>query len=298
MFAMHRVIVIGGLALGLVLLSQSGQAQNPRPPDFGNLNAKFQQIQWQQGPCKATMRHIGVVDVPRGYKFTGEAGTAILMELTQNLPRPNDLGLLCPESWNINGDPNVWFLVFEWDEIGYVKDDDKNLDANAILDSIKKSQEQANVTLRARGFSELTIVGWERAPFYDEQTKLLTWATRVRDSRGGESVNYNSRLLGRGGVMSVNLVIVPHLLQQELPKYKEIVKATSFQSGQKYSEWRAGDKVAAYGLAALVTGGAAAALAKSGLLGKLGKFIIYIVVGIVAVIGVAFKKIFGRGSTA
>src|SRR5262249_19029916 len=135
--------------------------------------------------------------------------------------------------------------------------------------------------------------------FYDPQTNLLMWATRVRDNRGGmETINYNTRILGRGGVMSVNLVISPNLLQRELPKYKDIVKATSFQPGQKYSEWKAGDKVAAYGLTALVTGGAVAVLAKSGFLAKFGKLIIAAIIGIIGGIGVVFKKVFGRQSTA
>ena len=31
-----------------------------------------------------------------------------------------------------------WFAVFEFDDVGYVKDDEKDsLDANALLDSIK-----------------------------------------------------------------------------------------------------------------------------------------------------------------
>jgi len=40
----------------------------------------------------------------------------------------------------------------------------------------------------------------------------------------------------------------------------------SYSSGYKYAEWRSGDKVAAYGLTALVAGGAGVALVKSGLL--------------------------------
>ena len=46
-----------------------------------------------------------------------------------------------------------------------------------------------------------------------------------------------------------------------------------FKAGSRYAEFGQGDKIAAYGLTALVAGGAGAALAKSGLLSKMWKAI-------------------------
>lgn len=288
-------------------LAQPGGKPNDGQPNFNNGNdALLKSIVWQHGPCKVTMRSIGEMQVPAGFKFTGESGTATMMKATRNLPNPGDLGLLCPENAYSGGipGPDEWFLVFEWDAIGYVKDDEKgNIDANAILESMKNAQVAANPRLQAQGFPALTIVGWEQAPFYDDQLKMVSWGTRVRSVQPGpngeaDTINYNTKILGREGVVSANLVIAPHLLNQNLPRYKELVKAFAFQNGQKYSEWRAGDKVAAMGLTALISGGVVAAAAKSGLLAKFGKFIIYIVVGACAVIGGIFKKIFGGRSTA
>ena len=269
--------------------------------DMPNQNeiAQFKAIQWQTGPCTATMDNVGQVKVPAGYKFTGKAGTNTLMDLTRNLRNPRDMGLISPVTWDPLQLGNTdWFLVFVWDDIGYVKDDEKgNLDANAIMQSLRQGEVQANQQRAARGFPQLELVGWEQPPFYDPQTNLLSWGTRARQKvngiAAGDSINYSARVLGRGGVMNVDLVIAPELYQRELPKYKEIVKAFSFLPGQKYAEWRPGDKVATYGLTALISGGVVAAAAKSGLLGKLGKFIIYIVVAIFVGIGAMFKKIFG-----
>jgi uncharacterized membrane-anchored protein len=51
-----------------------------------------------------------------------------------------------------------------------------------------------------------------------------------------------------------------------LAEFKVALKDFDYVSGEKYSEWREGDKVAAYGLGALVLGGAAAvATSKGGL---------------------------------
>ena len=46
--------------------------------------------------------------------------------------------------------------------------------------------------------------------------------------------------------------------------FKAALKSFEYIGGEKYSEWREGDKVAAYGLGALVLGGAAAAVSSKG----------------------------------
>jgi uncharacterized membrane-anchored protein len=56
----------------------------------------------------------------------------------------------------------------------------------------------------------------------------------------------------------------------------------SFVPGQAYSDWRSGDKVAKYGLTALIVGGAAAAAVKTGLLLKFWKLILAAFAALVA----------------
>jgi uncharacterized membrane-anchored protein len=86
-----------------------------------------------------------------------------------------------------------------------------------------------------------------------------------------------------------------------VPVFDTLIASASFQRGQRYSEWRKGDKVAAYGLTALVVGGAGVAAVKLGLFGKLaaifakalaklGKLILVAVAGVLAVL----KKLFSR----
>lgn len=141
-----------------------------------------------------------------------------------------------------------------------------------------------------------TTTGWAKEPFYNPDTNNLEWAIRFK-SEGAEeeTVNYRTKLLGRKGVMDVVLVCDPEELDGVLPRYQSLLWGFSYNSGQKYAEYKDGDKLAEYGLTALVVGGAAAVGAKLGLfawlavaLKKFGKFII---VGVVA-IGVFLKKIF------
>lgn len=282
-----------------LLLAGSWLASNPFLASAQNPDVqKWQSIRWEQGPCKSKVGHIGEIDVPAGYKFTGLDGTRALLEITRNVPTPNDLGILCPLDYDLMGQakPDEWFLVFEWDPVGYVKDDEKDkLNADEMLKSLKELQVQGNEQRRKMGLPTLELVGWARPPFYDPQTNLLSWGTRNRSENSPLiSVNYNTRFLGREGVMSANLIISEEALERNLDKYKNVIKGYTFVPGKRYAEFRAGDKVAAYGLTALVAGGAAGLAAKAGWLSKLGKPLIAGVIFIFAGIGSIFKKIFGR----
>jgi len=121
---------------------------------------------------------------------------------------------------------------------------------------------------RSKGWAEMTIVGWITPPAYEESTHHLVWAIRGQ-SHGEEIANYNTRILGRTGVMSANLVVDPKDLEQVVPTSRKVLEGFEFASGNKYAEWRSGDKIAAYGLTGLITGAAAVGAAKTGLLAKL-----------------------------
>jgi uncharacterized membrane-anchored protein len=281
-----RTLTLGALAAAVLAAAARPAAAQGPPPD-PEAQRKFDAIVWQHGPCTVNVGDLAQVKVPAGYKFTGAAGARSLLELLHNPTSPRDLGLLCPEKLE-------WFITFDFDAVGYVKDDEKNnLDADVILESLRKGNEQGNVERRRRGWEPVTLLGWQQAPHYDEQTHNLIWATRLSGANGLVSVNYNTRLLGRGGVMSVNLVTSPERLPAVLPTYQNILSGYSYKTGHRYSEFRAGDKVAEYGLTALVAGGAVALAAKSGFLAKFGKVIIGGIVALVVGIGSLFKKLFG-----
>jgi uncharacterized membrane-anchored protein len=91
-------------------------------------------------------------------------------------------------------------------------------------------------------------------------------------------------------VLNALLVSDPASLDQDVKEFHAALSNLTFDSGQQYSEFRPGDKVAEYGLAALVVGGAAAVAVKSG-----AGFFKVIGVGVLALVGAAwgfFKRIF------
>ena len=244
-------------------------------------------IEFSAGPFTGKMKNRALLEVPEGYQFADAKNAQALMEMYGNLVDGTEVGYVEP----MNDD---WFIIYEFSDIGYVKDDDKDLDADDLLDSMKEGQAQANEVLESRGMSTLEILDWAIPPRYNDETQNLEWATRARSSEGDDIVNFKTKRLGRKGVMNVTLVCDPDALDGNLPNFRNVMAGFTFAPGETYAEFREGDKVAEYGLAALVTGGALAVAAKTGFLKKFGKFLILIPIAIFAF----FKKLFGRRSSS
>ena len=257
--------------------------------------AAQEDIEWIDGPTVGRLGNVAQIQIPEGYRFSGKRGAVRFLEITENVPSGRELGVLIP---NVEDDSQFWFVIFEFDPSGYVKDEDKDeLNADKILATITKGNDAANEVRRERGWTTLRIVGWEKPPFYDQSTNNLTWAIRGAVDEGedaGETVNHSTRILGRRGTMNVDLVLDPSLVGAVVPEFESLLTGYEYLPGNRYSEWVAGDPVAAYGLTALVAGGAGALALKSGLLQKFGKAIVLAVLAVIGAIGKFFKKLFGK----
>lgn len=272
------------VALAVLAAALPARAQAPDPAQ-----QLFESIKWQDGPDSARIGTESQVTVPPNCRFTGQAGTRAFLQATQNPSSERDLGLLLCSAGE--DDENTWFVVFSFDDSGYVRDTDaKDLDADAILASLREGNDAANDERRSRGWATLTLDGWVKPPYYDPRTNNLTWSTQVTAQGEGQSVNHSVRLLGRGGVMNVDLITDPEQFTAAMPAFDAIVSSHSFLPGRRYSEWREGDKLAGYGLTALVAGGAVAAAAKTGLLGKLLKPIGVAIVALLAWLRSLFSR--------
>jgi uncharacterized membrane-anchored protein len=283
--AVHLSVLALALAASLPAHAQGPNAQDEQAPTASD--QLFASIEWQEGPDSVQIGAESRIAVPENCQYTGAEGARTFLIATENPPSGDELGILvCAESEE--SDP--WFVVFSFDDSGYVRDTDAgDLDADAILATLRDSNKQGNEARRARGWAPLVLEGWANSPHYDSRTNNLTWATRL--SSGTDiSVNHSVRLLGRGGVMNADLVIDPSQYEANIPAFDRIMSTHSFLPGRRYSEWREGDKLAEYGLTALVAGGAGALAAKSGLLGKLFKLIGVAVVGAIAWIRSLFSR--------
>jgi uncharacterized membrane-anchored protein len=252
-------------------------------------------LNWQSGPQTVNLGQIAELQLPAGYVFLDAEDTKTLMEEMGNVADGSELGMVTGADENA-----TWFVIFEEREVGYVRDDDKDdIDADAILESIREGTEEANKVRAERGIPGIHVVGWQTPPRYDETTNNLTWAILGRDDEGGDVVNFNVRLLGRRGFVSATLVDDATQIALARPHLDLLLGGFGYKTGHRYAEFREGDKIAKYGLAALVVGGAGAAAAKTGLLAALvkllakgGKLVIVFVLGVVAAIRKILRAIF------
>ncbi len=257
-------------------------------------------INWTRGPAHVDLgTDIAQIDLPDGYLFAGPDDARAILRGLGNRPSGRELGLLVPDA-----EDQDWFVVFSWQPIGYVKDDEKDkIDADALLKSLQESTEEGNAWRKENNIPALHVIGWAEPPRYDERTNNLVWATLAESEGGDKSVNYNMRLLGRRGLVSAVLVESPDLLAKSKPFAFAAIDKFSFKQGSTYAEWRQGDKVAQYGLTALVAAGAGAAGVKLGLFGLIAKFfaksaklIVAAAVAVFAALGKAWSAFSGRRS--
>jgi uncharacterized membrane-anchored protein len=269
--------------LGFLLLFAGFAAQAQRDP--AAIMQELQRLAWQRGPAEGAIGPRAKIRIPDGYRFLDDKGTRRFLELMGNPPRDNHY-MIAPANLD-------WFAVFSFEEIGYVKDDEK-IDADKLLETLKQSDGPGNEERKRLGMGAIYTDGWQVPPHYDAATKRLEWGMRLRDDRGGLHVNYTSRLLGRSGVMSAVLVSSPQTLAEDMKAFNGALAGFEYVAGEKYAEFKSGDKIAEYGLAALVLGGAAAAAAKAGWLKFLGKFWIVILAGFAALWGVVKRFFLGK----
>jgi len=242
--------------------------------------------------------------VPAGFKFLNQGQSKwVLTELWGNPPSAADnvLGMIFPEDTDPFTQGSYVFVV-SFDEMGYVKDDDaEKINYDDMLKNIQKDEKENNAERVKNGYATMNLIGWAQKPFYDKDKKVLHWAKELKfgDEEGAHTLNYEVRVLGRHGVLSLNAVCT----MDELPLVKanidKVLTMASFTSGNAYNDFDPKiDKVAAWTIGGLVAG---KILAKYGLFALLAKFLAagwkFIAIGFVAFIGF-LKNLFSRRKAA
>ncbi|GAB3703861.1 DUF2167 domain-containing protein [Spirosoma flavus] len=224
-------------------------------------------IQLNDGKAKLT--------VPKGFKYLdAEQSKRVLVDIWGN---PADIaastqGMLFPVAGGPLADKS-WAFNVTYDEMGYVKDEDADdINYNDLLGDMKEGTEEASKERVKNGYESIALVGWASAPYYDKTNKVLHWAKEIKfgDSATVNTLNYDVRILGRKGVMSLNAIAS----MDELPLVKQqipgVIGSVTFESGNKYTDFDPKmDEVAAVGIGGLVAG---KLLAKAGFFALILKF--------------------------
>ena len=280
---MFRYTSVLSLVAFALLAAPSAVAQEAE--ELTEAQQIYASLEFSAGPGTFDVTSRAEIDLPEGFDRLNAEDTAKLMALYEN-PTSTKEFYVAPTD-------ERWFSVFSYDDTGHIKDDEE-IDAGDLLKSIREGTEYSNRERRERGWPEMTIVGWQSQPSYSDATNRLSWAI-IGESAGQQIVNYNTRLLGRTGVMSATLVAAPEDLETAIAEFETMLEGFRYKPGNLYAEYQEGDKLATYGLAALVTGGAAAAVAKGA--GKgLFKAIGLGILAFFAFFGRIFKKLFSRNT--
>jgi uncharacterized membrane-anchored protein len=289
------------IALFAVLGSSAAFAQ-PAPPSEASRKAELAAA-WEaaskagsSGPSDVALIDQATLKLPAKYFFVPKAEAARALRALGNVVNDTDLiGLIVGERQS-----DQWIVVIRYIKEGYIRDDDaRNWNADELLKNIKEGVEETNKDRVARGFPEMQVIGWVEPPGYDDATHRLVWSMLAKDKDQADNVpkgiNYNTYALGRDGYFSLNLLSNSARIANDKTAAHELLADLDYNTGKRYEDFSATtDRIAEYGLAALIGG---IAVKKLGLL-ALGaalvlKFAKLIFVG-VALVGAGVMRFFRR----
>lgn len=212
---------------------------------------------------------VATLDMPPSFRYLPPAdATHLLVDGWGNPSAGKTLGMIVPADVSPLS-KNGWAVDISFDKDGHVKDDDANsIKYDELLKTMQDSTTEANEERKKSGFTEVSLIGWAEQPTYDSQTHKLYWAKNIKFADSPENtLNYNVRVLGRDGVLVLNAISSMGQIDQIKSEMRNVTAFTDFTAGNRYADFdNKTDKVAEYGIAALVAGGVAA---KLGLFGKL-----------------------------
>lgn len=235
--------------------------------------------------------------IPTDYKFVPKESARMIVENLWDNPEDSTvLGMIVKEDFSLTNFGS-WAFIVSYDEGGYVKDEDaQKIDYNELLKAIQEDEIEHNKQRNAMGYESMHLLDWAVTPYYDHDRKILHWAKKLKF--GNEDIepeeltlNYDVRILGRKGVLSLNAVGIMEQLQDINAHIADVLSIANFKNGYAYRDFDPSiDDVAVYTIGGLVAG---KVLAKTGILVLLAKNIKLIIFGLIALIGAFRKKIAG-----
>lgn len=272
-----------------LLCTQLLPLQNNIPPQLQNALAECNRVKLA-GPTKALLGSLGSINVPAGLFFIPETQAIALQRAVGNTFEGNILGVVTSADF----EP---MFVLEQIKHGYISDseaDQLHSQASGLLDTIRQNTEKGNQHHAASGMPTLVIGGWDEQPDYNKSKRVLSYS--IRASEGDiPTINYVQLLLNREGM--IRCVAVSNLAASANVKQtaRALVANISMNAGQRYEDFKPGvDKMAEFGLTALITGVIAK---KFGLFALIGVILVkgWKIVMVVAVVFFGFvgKAMFG-----
>lgn len=219
----------------------------------------------------------------------------VLEQLWGNPPDESVLGMVVPKGRGVLDDAG-WAVVVTYSDDGFISDEDATgIDYDELLQEMKDGTEEESAARREAGYGGIALMGWAEPPRYDAAAKKLYWAQDLQfEGSENRTLNYDIRVLGRRGYLSLNAVARMSELADVRQGMQRLLPMVEFDAGSRYADFDAStDKVAAYGIAALIGGGIAA---KAGLFAKLGALLLglkKLLIPLVLLLAAMVKPLFG-----
>jgi uncharacterized membrane-anchored protein len=239
---------------------------------------------------------LATLHVPDHFYFLGsDDAETVLVDIWGNPPGQEVLGMLFP-AHHSPLDYDSWTVTIDYESDGYVSDEDAaDIDYDELLEEMQEQTLDSNPDREAAGYPAIELMGWAEPPYYDSGKQKLYWAKEIRfDGSDETTLNYEIRALGRRGILMMTFIASSHQLGEINASRDTVLAMAEFNQGDRYIDFDPSvDKVAAYGIGALVAGKLAS---KAGLfavlLVLLKKFGIFLLIGIAA-FGRRIKGLFG-----
>ena len=284
-------------AAGLFLSMTAGAQDAPAPAEASpeQQAAAFLASLKPQTGAITLPGNLAALKLPESFRYLTPADSQRLIEEGWGNPPGSGegtLGMIIPAAVNPIATEG-WGVIITYNADGHVADDDAaSIDYGDVLQEMKEATAAENEDRQKAGYEAITLVGWAEPPHYEAAAHKIYWAKDlVFGDNADHTLNYYIRVLGREGVLELNAVAGMGQLAQVREDMKQVIGFADFTEGNRYADFNADtDKVAAYGLAALVAGGVAA---KTGLFAKLLALLVafkkFIIIGVAALGGLAVK---------
>lgn len=260
-------------------------------------NQLWDSLQRQTGKIEISEANASL-NVNQDYYFLGkEDSRKVLEDVWGNPPSDSVLGMIFPADMT-PFDSDAWAVTVEYDEDGYVSDADaKDIDYNDMLKDMQADTADASKEREKAGYGKIALIGWASQPFYDSSSHKMHWAKELKfGDNDAHTLNYNIRILGRKGVLVLNFIAGMDQRALIENKRDDVLAMADFNEGARYEEFNPElDKIAAYGIGALITGK---------VLAKVGFFAVALVFlkkfGVMLLLGLGYiaKKFWNRKKAA
>lgn len=123
------------------------------------------ELNWIEGGTTVQLGEFSTLQLDDSLLYLNKADTEKVQQYFGNSITGTELSSVFPVD-----EAETWFVLFEYEETGYISDKDKDkINAKALLKSYKDGTDAANEERPVE--EQLYVQGWHTEPYYDEENR-------------------------------------------------------------------------------------------------------------------------------